>query len=96
MTSITKYYRCEEMFGDTDYWRGVQDADRRDIYEDVIVLLAKKEKEEAKVTKKRNMKKLGSLLEGMTSITFQTTWQEAQQMLLDNATFFQDRELLGT
>lgn len=95
MTSITKYYRCEEMFGDMEVWRSVPDADRRDIYEDVIVLLSKREKEEAKATKKRNMKKLGSLLEGMTCIAYSTTWQEAQQMLLDNATFFQDRELLG-
>ncbi|CAL8095974.1 unnamed protein product [Orchesella dallaii] len=95
MTSITKYYRCEEMFSDMEVWKSVPDADRRDIYEDVIVLLAKREKEETKVTKKRNMKKLSTLLEGMTCITFQTTWQEAQQMLLDNATFFQDRELLA-
>jgi len=61
----------------------------------VIGLLAKREKEEAKVTKKRNMKKLADLLEGMTNVTFQTTWQEAQQMLLENSAFFQDRELLG-
>ena len=95
VTSITKYYRCEEMFGTLDVWRAVADADRRDIYEDAIVLLAKREKEEAKEMKKRNMTKLAELLESMTSISFQTTWQEAQQMLLDNATFFQDRELLG-
>jgi pre-mRNA-processing factor 40 len=73
----------------------VPDADRRDIYEDAIQLLAKKEKEEAKITKKRNMKKLSGLLEGMTSVSYQTTWQEAQQLLLDNSAFFQDRELLA-
>ena len=83
------------MFGNLEVWKAVSDADRRDIYEDVIVVLAKREKEEAKVTKKKNMQKLADLLEGMTSITYQTTWQEAQQMLLDNSTFFQDRELLG-
>lgn len=41
------------------------------------------------------MKKLSGLLEGMTSIIYQTTWQEAQQLLLENSAFFQDRELLG-
>ncbi|XP_021948994.1 pre-mRNA-processing factor 40 homolog A isoform X1 [Folsomia candida] len=95
MTSITKYYRCEELFGTMDIWRKVPDADRRDIYEDAIQLLAKKEKEEGKTTKKRNMKKLSGLLEGMTSIIYQTTWQEAQQLLLENSAFFQDRELLA-
>lgn len=40
--------------------------------------LAKKEKDEAKVLKKRNMKKLAEVLECMTKINFDTTWSEAQ------------------
>jgi len=95
MTSITKYYRCEEMFGEMEVWRGVPEADRRDIYEDAVLLLAKREKEEAKTLKKRNMKKLAELLEGMPNVAFNTSWQQAQQLLLENALFFEDRELLG-
>lgn len=96
MTSTTKYYKCEELFGTLEVWRSVQDGDRRDIYEDVIVVLAKREKEEAKELKKRNIKKMSDLLEKMPQITFQTTWSEAQQMLLENQTFCNDRELIGT
>ena len=95
MTSLTKYYRCEEMFAQNELWKLVPDSDRRDIYEDAIVALAKREKDEAKAIKKRNMKKLAELLEKMPSITFQTTWQEGQQMLLENSVFAEDRELLG-
>lgn len=59
-------------------WQSVSDADRRDIYDDVVFALAKKEKEDAKVLKKRNMKKLSEVLECMTKINYDTTWTEAQ------------------
>lgn len=56
ITSMTKYYKCEDMFGDMDIWKNVADHEKRDIYEDVVFSLAKREKEEAKQMRKRNMK----------------------------------------
>jgi pre-mRNA-processing factor 40 len=76
-------------------WKNVIEADRRDIYEDVVFSLAKREKEEAKTMKKRNMKQLAEILDAMTNIGHRTTWQEAQQMLLDNHAFADDANLLG-
>jgi len=73
----------------------VSDHDRRDIYEDVVFNLAKKEKEDAKALKKRNMKTLAEILDSMTNISYRTTWSEAQQLLLDNRTFADDVNLLG-
>jgi pre-mRNA-processing factor 40 len=73
----------------------VVESDRRDIYEDVLFSLAKREKEEAKTMKKRNMKQLAEILDAMTNIGHRTTWQEAQQMLLDNHAFADDANLLG-
>lgn len=95
VSSTTKYYRCEDMFGHMDVWKNVSESDRRDIYEDVIFNLAKKEKEEAKIMKKRNMKRLAEVLDSMMNIQYSTTWQEAQQMLLDNHEFADDANLLG-
>ncbi|XP_026293909.1 pre-mRNA-processing factor 40 homolog A isoform X2 [Frankliniella occidentalis] len=95
MTSLTKYYRCEEMYGVLDVWKNVSEHDRRDIYEDVIFNLAKKEKEEAKALKKRNMKSLAEILDSMTNISYRSTWQEAQQMLIENPAFADDAELLA-
>lgn len=40
--------------------------------------LSKREKEEAKILKKRNMKRLAEVLECMTKINYDTTWSEAQ------------------
>ncbi|XP_067627291.1 pre-mRNA-processing factor 40 homolog A [Eurosta solidaginis] len=95
MNSQTKFYKCEELFASNKIWTNVPEQDRRDIYDDCIFNLAKKEREEARLLKKRNMKVLGELLESMTSITFETTWAQAQLMLLQNAAFKNDVNLLG-
>ncbi|XP_071057188.1 pre-mRNA-processing factor 40 homolog A [Onthophagus taurus] len=95
ITSATKYYRCDEMFSTMDLWNAVSDSDRRDIYEDVMFALAKREKEEGKVLKKRNMKKLREVLDNMMEIKYDTTWNEAQSMLLGNETFKNDVNLLA-
>ena len=95
ITSMTKYYKCEDMFIDMDIWKNVPDHERRDIYEDVVFTLAKREKEETKQMRKRNMKVLSEILDSMADITHLTTWQEAQQMLLDNPRFAEDTDLLG-
>lgn len=112
--STTKYYRCEEMFTSTDVWKAVPEPDRRDIYDDCIFNLTQREKEEARVLKKRNIKVLrklvfsltsfsmitfwlftGKLLESMDSIGYQSTWSEAQVLLLENNEFKSDISLLG-
>lgn len=95
ITSATKYYKCDELFGGSKVWTGVPDQDRRDIYEDCMFNLAKREKEEGRALKKRNMRVLSEVLESMTSVTYQTTWSEAQVMLLENNSFKNDVNLLG-
>lgn len=95
MNSQIKYYKCEEVFATNKTWTAVPEQDRRDIFDDCIFNLSKREKEESRVMKKRNMKVLGELLESMASITYQTTWSEAQVMLLENASFKNDVNLLG-
>jgi len=76
-------------------WKNVPESERRDIYEDVIFHLSKREKEEEKLLRKRNMKNLTRLLDSMAEVTFRTVWTEAQQLLLDNSTFSEDSELLA-
>ncbi|XP_026315347.1 pre-mRNA-processing factor 40 homolog A isoform X2 [Hyposmocoma kahamanoa] len=95
VTSLTKYYKCEEMFNNLEIWRCVPESDRRDIFEDCIFTIAKREKEEAKTLKKRNMKMLAQVLENMSEITYSSTWSEAQVLLLENSAFKNDVSLLG-
>lgn len=93
--STTKYYRCEDMFGNQEIWKSVPEPDRRDIFDDCIFNLAQREKEEQRVLKKRNIKVLRKLLESMDSVTYQTTWSEAQILFLENNEFKSDISLLG-
>ncbi|CAH2076325.1 unnamed protein product, partial [Iphiclides podalirius] len=95
VTSLTKYYKCEEMFSNLEIWRCVPDSDRRDIFADCIYTIAKREKEEAKTLKKRNMKMLAQVLENMSEISYCSTWSEAQVLLLENSAFKNDVSLLG-
>jgi len=95
MNSNTKYYRCEEIFAELPLWRSVSDVERRDIYSDVVHNLGKKEKEDAKTLRKRNQTRLADILDQMTKIDYRTTWEQAQQMLLDNTSFADDDELLA-
>lgn len=76
-------------------WKNVPEGERRDIYEDAIFHLSKREKEEEKALRKRNMKNLTRVLDSITDITHRTAWTEAQQLLLDNPSFAEDNDLLG-
>jgi len=95
MSSILKYYRCDEIFLELPLWRAVPDPERREIYSDCVHNLAKKEKETAKTLRKKNMARLADVLDQMTRIDYRTTWEQAQQMLLDNPAFADDDELLA-
>jgi len=95
MNSTVKYYRCEEILADLPLWKSVPDVDRREIYSDCIHNLAKREKEAAKTLRKKNQVRLSDILDQMTKIDHRTTWEQAQQMLLDNPAFADDDELLA-
>ncbi|XP_063808843.1 pre-mRNA-processing factor 40 homolog B isoform X11 [Pseudophryne corroboree] len=44
MTSATRYRKAEQMFGEQEVWSVVPERDRKEIYDDVLFFLAKKEK----------------------------------------------------
>ncbi|XP_064408512.1 pre-mRNA-processing factor 40 homolog B isoform X1 [Latimeria chalumnae] len=93
MTSSTRYRKAEQMFGEQEVWSIVPERDRKEIYDDVLFFLAKKEKEQAKQLRKRNIQALKNILDSMANVTYQTTWSEAQQYLMDNPTFAEDEDL---
>uniref|UniRef100_A0A2P2HY82 Pre-mRNA-processing factor 40 homolog B-like n=1 Tax=Hirondellea gigas TaxID=1518452 RepID=A0A2P2HY82_9CRUS len=95
MNSNVKYYRCHDLFHHYELWQAVPESERRDIYEDVVFTLSKREKEDNKALRKRNMKVLSEILDSMMNVSFKTTWCEAQQMLIDNKAFSADNDLLS-
>merc|ERR1712020_459667 len=48
ISSTMKYFRCDELFGETTVWKNVPEIERREVFEDSMVNLAKKEKERSK------------------------------------------------
>merc|ERR1712051_1128953 len=95
ITSTMKYFRCDELFGESTVWKNVPEIERREVFEDSMVNLATKEKERAKALRKRNTNRLTDILDRMTNIKYNTTWEQAQQMLLDNPAFADDDDLLA-
>ena len=93
MHSGVKYFKAEKLYSHLDVWQKVDERDRRELFEDVVFYLAKKEKEDAKVLKQKNMSALTSILQEMDQVNYLTTWSEAQQYLLDNPTFAENEEL---
>ncbi|KPM02917.1 pre-mRNA-processing factor 40-like protein A-like protein [Sarcoptes scabiei] len=95
INSMVRYRHACEMFRDHEHWKLVPEPERREIFEEAVSELAKKERETAKQLRKRNMSVLSDILDSMPTITYNTTWQEAQQLLLDNSTFAEDSQLLN-
>lgn len=95
INSTIKYFRLETMFGDLAIWKGVPENERREIYLDCQHNLAKRERENSRALRKRNSKRLLEIMDRMTSIRFDTTWEQAQQLLLDNPAFADNDELLA-
>jgi pre-mRNA-processing factor 40 len=93
MNSTIKYKKAEQMFGHLHIWSAVPERERQELYEDVVNYLDKKEKDDEKNLKKRNNKTLKDILTKMPKVSYKTTWQEAQRLLLDNEDFVNDIEL---
>lgn len=85
--------KAEKLFSHLSVWLNVPEKDRRDLYDDIVITLEKKEKEEAKNLRKRNIKVLKDILESMSKVTYKTRWSEAQKLLFRDAFFTQDTDL---
>lgn len=56
-------------------------------------MIEKREKENAKSIRRRNVQALADILEGMEEITYKTTWAQAQRLLIENPAFANDSTL---
>ena len=54
----------------------MSDRDKRDIYDDVIFALAKKEKEDEKKLRVKNREYMLEVFSNVSSITYRTLWSE--------------------
>ncbi|CAH8595546.1 unnamed protein product [Heterobilharzia americana] len=90
---LEKYLLKYQLLSETKEWTDVPDRDRREIFDDVMQEIGKREREEVKTLRKRNIRVFNEILSEMLHLTYRTTWSEAQQMLLDNDRFTGDVDL---
>lgn len=93
MNSTIKYPKAEKMFSHLSVWLNVPEKERKELYDDIISILDKKEKEDAKNLRKRNIKVLKDILESMAKVSYKTRWSEAQKLLFKDPYFTQDLDL---
>lgn len=79
-SSIRWRYACD-MFEGTPEWEAVNERDRKDVFDDVIFYLAKREKEEEKELRIRNRALMLQVYNSMPSITYRTLWSEVRIMV---------------
>ena len=76
MHSWTRWRRASELFDGEEIWDAVNEREKRDIYDDVVFALAKKEKEDEKKLRARNLEYMLEVFNNITSITYRTLWSE--------------------
>uniref|UniRef100_A0A915PIK2 FF domain-containing protein n=1 Tax=Setaria digitata TaxID=48799 RepID=A0A915PIK2_9BILA len=88
-----RYSKAEMLFADEPIWKGVHESERKEIFADALEFIDKREKENAKAVRRRNVQALADILEGMEEITYRTTWAQAQRLLIENPSFANDSTL---
>lgn len=81
MNSNLVYRKAAEFFETHKEWSKVPDRDRKDVYEDSLFFLGKKEKEEEIKLRAKQKEEFTVILEDIKDITYKTTWAESQEIL---------------
>ena len=76
MHSTVRWRRASELFDGLDVWEAVHDRDRKDVFDDVVFFLGKREKEQEKELRSSNRKLMLQVYNSMPSITYRTLWSE--------------------
>ena len=76
MHSHMRWRKACEMFEGETIWEDVPERDRKDIFDDVIFYLSKKEKEDERKLHIRNREYMLEVFSLCTSISYRTLWSE--------------------
>ena len=87
MNSNMLYRKAHELLESHKEWSVVPERDRKDVFEDAIFFLSKKEKKEETELRVKQKEELAILLEDVKEISYKTTWADAQEVLSSYKTF---------
>ncbi|KAL7669902.1 hypothetical protein ACOME3_004849 [Neoechinorhynchus agilis] len=87
MSSNIVYKKAHQMFGHLQVWVNVPERERRELFEDVVFFLEKREKDEIRQLQRSNMTNLKKIFEHLSRVGHETTWTQVQEYLLASKAF---------
>jgi pre-mRNA-processing factor 40 len=90
-----RWKHCCELFGDHSAFKAVHSSERREIFDEVVYQMGRKEKAEEQERRERHQKTMKEIYANMQGVTYKTTWAQCLEMLETNADFTDDDSLQG-
>lgn len=84
MNSSVRWRHASDIFDGVPEWEAVNERDRKDVFDDVIFFLAKREKEEEKEQRIKNRALMLQVYNSMPGITYRTLWSEVSYYICIN------------
>lgn len=93
MHSHVRWRKACEMFENDKTWSVVPERERKDLFEDVIFYLSKREKEDEKKLHVYNKQYMFEVFMKMDGLSYRTLWSEAQVILKENTVYKNDDKI---
>jgi len=93
MHSHVRWRKASEMFENDKVWSVVPERERKDLFEDVIFYLSKREKEDEKKLHVYNKQYMFEVFMKMDGLSYRTLWSEAQVILKENTVYKNDDKI---
>ena len=81
MHSHVRYRKASEMFENDKVWNSVVERDRKDLFDDVLFFLTKKEKEDEKKLHMYNKQYMMETFAKMQGLSCRTLWSEVYRFI---------------
>lgn len=93
MHSHVRWRKASEMFENDKVWNVVPERERKDLFEDVINYLSKREKEDEKKLHVYNRQYMLEVFSKMEGLVHRTLWSEVQNILRENPMYKNDDKI---
>jgi len=93
MHSHVRWRKACDMFENDKTWSVVPERERKDLFEDVIFYLAKREKEDEKKLHLYNKQYMLEVFSKMEGLVHRTLWSEVQNILRENPVYKNDDKI---
>nr|XP_047142980.1 pre-mRNA-processing factor 40 homolog B isoform X1 [Hydra vulgaris] len=94
MHSHVRWRKACDMFDKEKIWSVVPERERKDLFEDVIFFLSKREKEDEKKMHIYNKQYMLDIFSNMPGLSYKSVWTEATEMLKEHPRYKNDDKII--